>query len=218
MDIHGTVNPSVLPFLLISNISILSSFHMLKKTSTSCFPLIADLLLCFPQSSYKRMSCLHVETRVRICCLHLHVFFLPTFTRFSFTLSPHWNPSCQSWWWSISSPPLSSVKHSALGTTSSSEAPTSWTSRTPHFPGPSPPGVVSTVSLFDCLSFLYPTLDHWPSSLPTLHSYWMASSIPWFQVDHLWANDSQIYAFILNLSWTPGSCLNASCIWPVAVP
>lgn len=174
--------------------ALLSSKFLQENVMSSCWNKSPHLL--------SALACLLLPA-------HLHQGF--------FTLSPHRNPSCQSWWWSISSPPLSSMKRSALGTTSS-EAPTSWTSRTPHFPGPSPPGVVSAVSLFDCLSFLYPPLDHWPSSLPTLHSYWMASSIPWFQVDHLCANDSQIYVFILNLSWTPGSCLNASCIWPVEGP
>ena len=71
MEIHGTFNYSFLLFF-VSNISIFSSFLYVKKNtaSASCFSPITAWSLCSPsQSSCKRMSGLHLESKVPICSL-----------------------------------------------------------------------------------------------------------------------------------------------------
>lgn len=160
------------------------------------------LLLPYPSENVN----LHLEREVPICSLHLLVFhFLPTSIRLF-----HSSHSIETTLAkvanglhlvkSIATSPLTSIKHLSPWTTLSFEALTSWTSGTAYSLGSSPLGVFSLISLFDCSFFLCLTLDHWPSSLPTLCSPWVVSSLPWFQIELLWADESQIYVFIPDLS------------------
>lgn len=140
MKIHGTINPSFLPFFLTSSISIFSSFwYVKKKPSTSCFPPITTLSPCCPsQTKLLQENVMSSSWEVPICPLHLLVFyFSPTSIRLF-----HPNPSTGTTLAkfgnglelvkSISLFLLASVKHSALWTTPSFKALTSWTSWLPR--------------------------------------------------------------------------------------
>lgn len=129
--------PSIFPFSSSSSATFQYSqvfLHVKKNaTSTSCFsPVTTSSLFSPSQSSYKRMSCLHLESRVRICslstclssttCPHPIRLFHPHHSRET-TLAKVGNGL--HFVKSISLCPLTSMKHAVLWTPTVSEGLTS---------------------------------------------------------------------------------------------